>query len=309
MKKRSTVLIILIAVMAVIIAAYFIISSMTDKNIAPPMTIETDPFKIVDEKPATIKALTFTHDGETLEFEFSDIAYKWYYKYDNKFPVEQSILQTMATVVSTIPAVRVIEETRDNFAQYGLDKPFMTVSATFQPEKESPHTWGYNVGNFNEFNSTYYFNIDGTDTVYAVTGAFVPFFDYGLLDLAVADTIPPFTTATFNIVSVDIDGAVITDVAALADVAAAFTKIVPGKPVMYEYDEELIILNNVVVDYTEAVSVANEDGSISTSVNAEKKFICRFGHDIDDGKTYMTINDSGLGYLVSTDAVNVLLGN
>ena len=301
MKKRSAVLIILIAVLAVIVAAYFIVSNMTDNGTPPPMTIETDPLMIVEEKPATIKAIEITYNGETLAFDFSDIAYKWYYRADNKFPLEQTLPQTMASVVSAIAVNRVVEETRANFAQYGLDEPFMTVSATFQPEKESPHTWVYNVGDFNEFNNTYYFNIEGTDTVYAISSAFVPYFQYSLLDLAVVDTIPMFTMATFNMKSVDVDGTVITDEAKLTAAAAAFAKLTLGKPISYGQMETM---NNIVVEYTESVSVSNEDGSISANVPAEKTFTCGF---IDDGRTYMTVNNSGLVYNVDSDAVNALL--
>ena len=306
MKKRSTVLIILLAVFVGVTVLYFIITQNTGNDTPPSMTIETAPIMIAEDDPATIVELEYSYGGEELEFEFSSIAYKWYYKADNKFPLEQTYLQTMAAVISNMAVNRVVEETRDNFAQYGLDTPYMTVSATFQPEKQSPYTRVYHVGDLNTFNNTYYFNVDGTDTVYSIASAFTPYFEYRLIDLAVVDAVPLLTAATMEMRSCDVDGNVINDSDMLANIAKAFSGLALGKPVAYEPVETSV---NVVVDYIENISVSNEDGSISSTVPAERKFICGFGAETDNGSVYFTVNNSGLAYLINTDSANKIIAS
>jgi hypothetical protein len=306
MKKRSTVLIILVAVMLGIGVLYFIMTKTAENDTPPSMTIETTPLMIAQDDPATIVKLEYSYNGENLSFDFSNVAYKWYYTADNKFPLEQTFLQTMASVISSMAVNRVVEETRDNFAQYGLDNPSITVSATFQPEKEDSYTRTYHVGDLNTFNNTYYFNVDGTDTVYAIASAFVPYFAYNLIDLAVVDVVPLFTTATIEMKSCDVDGNVITDADTLTDISKSFAGLTIGKPVAYEVVETSV---NVVIDYTETVTVSNEDGSISSTIPAEKKFTCKFGNDTDDGETYFTVNDSGLVYLVDMESAKAIIAN
>lgn len=304
MKKRSTVLIILMIILAVIIAAYFMILRTNETNAPPPMTIETSPIMIAEDDPATIRELEYSYNGETLAFEFSEIAYKWYYKSDNKFPLEQTYLQTMASVISSMAVNRVVEETRDNFTQYGLDEPFLTVSATFIPEKEAGYKRVYHVGGFNSFNNSYYFNIEGTDIVYAIASTFTPYFSYNLVDLAVNDVIPLFSTVSINMKSCDANGNIINNEAKLNEIAASFSKLTLGKPVAYDNIETSV---EVTIEYTETVSVSNEDGSISTNLPVDHTFICRFGDSADDGMTYFTVNESGLIYLINTDTANAIL--
>lgn len=304
MKKRSTVLIILIAVLAVSLLLYFIVTQTTNDNTPPSMTIETSPIMIAEDDAGTIVALEYSYNGETLSFEYSNVSYKWYYTPDTSFPLEQTYVQTMASVVSSMAVNRVVEETKDNFSQYGLDNPYMTVSATFKPDNEQSYTRKYHVGDLNAFNDSYYFNVDGTDTVYAIASTFTPYFEYNLIDIAVYDTIPTFSVTTFDIKSCDINGTVITDAETLSNISAAFAGLTLGTPISFSTIETSV---NVVIEYTETITVTNEEGSISSSVPVEHTFACKFGDDTDDGKTYFTANDSGLVYLINTDTANKIL--
>lgn len=306
MKKRFTVLIILIAVLALSLIVYFVTSQTANRNTTPPMTIDTSPIMIAEDDPSTIVGLAYEYNGQTLEFEFSDIAYKWYYVTERNFPLEQTYLQTMASVISSMAVNRVVEETRDNFAQYGLNEPYLTISATFKPEKEDAYRREYHVGNFNEFNDTYYFNVEGTDIVYTIAGAFTPYFEYELLDLAIGDVMPLFNTAGFEIDSCEVDGEVITDAEMLKGIANAFAKLILDRPIAFESIETF---TNIVIEYTESVSVTNEDGSITTSVPVPRTFTCQFGKINENGKTYFTVNDSGLVYLINTDTANAIINS
>lgn len=306
MKKRSAVLIILVAILAVIILAYFIVSQNVSDNTSPSITIETSPIMIAEDDAGTIISLEYTYDGETLAFEYSYVAYKWYYTDDHSFPLEQTYVQTMASVVSSMAANRVVEETKDNFVQYGLDDPYMTVSATFQPDGEELYTRVYYVGDLNSFNNTYYFNVEGTDIVYSIASTFTPYFEYSLVDLAVYDTIPTFNVSTYNIKSVDVNGDVITDEEILNNISSAFAEIKLGDPVSYSTIETSV---NVVIEYTENITVTNEEGSVSSSVPIDHTFTCRFGEGTEDGTTYLTVNDSGLVYIINSDTADKIIAS
>lgn len=314
MKKRSAMLLILIAVLAAVIILYAIISNISKENNTPVITIDTSPIILAEDNPADIISLSYTYGGETYEFEFSTVAYKWYYKPDNNFPLDQTYLQYMASAISSMAANRLLEETRDNFAQYGLDKPYMTLKAVFKPEKKDEYTRIYNIGDLNTFNDNYYFNVGGTDTVYTIVSGLTAFFEYKLLDLAIVDKIPSFTSNVYSIKEIIINDISVTDAETLKTLAGKCAVLQLGKPVAYigvsptsnEYG-----FNEgssaIIINYTEEVKVQNEEDTISSSVHKNVTLRLTFGKE-NNGITYCMANGNGLVYEVDAKSVLNILG-
>jgi hypothetical protein len=314
--KRILTAAVLIAVAAVLFIILIIVNNAAEQNRNSSTTTapDTSPIMLAEDDPATITAVSYEYNGANLKFEFSSVAYKWYYKPDNNFPLEQIALQSMASVISSIAADRLVEDTRDNFASYGLDTPFMKITAQFKPEKEDAYTRTYNIGDLNTFNNTYYFNIEGTDQVYTIVSGLVDYFAFDLLSLSVTDTIPVFTDGqVYTMKGIIFDGTeiiddnIITDDVVMANIVKNLTFISLSDKITYinpDDDENLAIYGlgsaakTVTVNYDEAQNITNEDGSMSSSVLIDKTFVCGFGDVTTDGRTFFTVGSSGIVYLI-----------
>ncbi|MCL2517148.1 MAG: DUF4340 domain-containing protein [Oscillospiraceae bacterium] len=298
MKKRSVVLIGLITVLAVVMLAYVLISNMPNPNVNRPQQPLNTQVLIADDDPRTVVALSYTLNGIPLAFEFNEIAYKWYLKGDRGFPVEQTILQYMSSAISKIMVERTVEESRDNFTEFGLDKPFLTITVTFKPEKEEAYTKTYHIGNLNTYNDQYYFNVAGTDTVYMIMSGLIPYFDYEFLDLAVRDTIPNFNLDAFTVKSCEINGVEIEDTVSFGKNISAVTL---NNLIHYDRASEFDI--KIDVKYVEKSNVTNTDGSMASSINVDHEF----SFSINPTENYILINGSGLIYQVDSAKIEALL--
>ena len=300
MKKRSTVLLVLIVVFAVVLLAYVLISQIpASTNYIPPKETQ---FLIADDDPRTVVELEYNLNGHPLPFEFNEIAYKWYYKIDREFPLDQTILQYMASAISKIMVERLVEKSRDNFAEYGLDKPFLTITVTFKPEKAEAYTKTYNIGNLNAYNNQYYFNVGGTDTVYMIMSGLIPYFEYEILDLAVRDTIPNFNLEAFTIKSCELNGVEIEDTVSFGRSLSSVTLNAPidyGRMSYYQPNLEY----RFNVKYTEKLNVTNTDGSMASSVNIDREF----SFDINVIDTQIMIYPSALIYQIDPAKIAALL--
>lgn len=302
--KRSAVMLILVGVVALLAVGYLVVSSL-DTGEEPAPVEET--LMLADYKAGDITAVSFTRRGaHKIELEYSDSTGKWYLKSDRKFPLEQTFPGYMATAISSIPASRVVEEPAVNTADYGLDKPYLTVTAVY-----GENSYTYKFGDVNSFNGDYYFMIEGKDVVYTIPSGLTAYFDYALLDMAAADTIPSLTADGCTLKSVERaakDGKTVKlDEKTSETVKSMISELKPGKPVDYAFgDAELteygfkgesaLTLN---VNYTLAEAVTNTDNSISSTVHVDKSLTLAFG---TVGKSvYCMINSSGLVYEVSAD--------
>ena len=84
----------------------------------------------------------------------------------------------MAGRVAGLTADNTITGVTD-FAQYGLDEPFKTI--TFETASES---YTFNVGDYNDMASVYYICEPDSDTVYTVSSIMVTQFNFDVEDIA-----------------------------------------------------------------------------------------------------------------------------
>lgn len=299
--------------MAVLIGGYFLVSALNKPEV--PAAVPAGDMMIADDDPAKIKEIKYTRSGETIALKFDDILYKWQYEDDPSFPVKFELPASMASAISKIKANRLVEETKENFAEYGLDTPYLDITAVFEDAERN-----YKIGDYNKMLDGYYFNIGGTDKVYIIPTGLNPFFEYSLLDLADVDVPPVLDEEKYNSIEMTFAGEAL-DGEKTAALAAAFADLVrgglstagyisPGSTAeasiaAYGFDRGA----TVDIAYKEAQTVENADNSGQTSsytstVHVDKT--ASFTVGIAGGSAYFTCG-SGLVYTADAQTAKTVL--
>lgn len=173
MKKQKVQFLILIIVLVVLIVGYFGIQRYNEYLANQP---EEEPAEmVIDMDSSEVMEITYTYDGETYSFVKEDDV--WKNKEDTSLSIIQSRLENMATKITQIEAIGIIENVSD-MSEYGLDEPSRTIS--FSTADVSCEV---KVGDYNTMSAVYYISVDDGTTVYAMGTSTVLAFNYTLDDL------------------------------------------------------------------------------------------------------------------------------
>lgn len=182
--KRGKKLMLLLAVLIVLIAAVLVVLHL---DLEGTDTEEEDTgVSVFTLDPEAATGLTWTYEDETLTFIKADGV--WTYAEDSAFPLEESYLTAMLTVLSDVIAGKTIASPED-LAQYGLEEPACTVTVTADTETE------LRIGNETGIGGERYLSV-GDGNVYLVDEGILDSFSYGLLDLVAKEAIPDMTDVT-----------------------------------------------------------------------------------------------------------------
>lgn len=310
-KKNSRIrnMIIAAAVIVVLIGAYLGVSALNKPAAAAPAKQQGD-MMIAEFDASKIKEIRYTWKGETIDMTFNDVLYKWQLASDKNYPISFEIAGSMASAISQIKANRVVEESREHFADYGLDKPYLDITAVYEEGQAR-----YLMGDYNSMLNGYYFNIDGSDTVYLIPAGLNPFFEYGLLDLAQKDTMPSLTDSSISELRVTVSQTQLDD-ESVSVVAEALTRIASSglTTVGYLNDESQVRLfgfdHGYTMDlaYKEAQTLENTDASGETNSYTSTVHVDKTAEytvavpDGDENAAYLTCG-SGLVYAVDRETV------
>lgn len=277
-KKRIISLIALVIVFAAVFGAYYIVThsgeDIPDDYVSPYTSV-------ISEKSTDMVRLTFSSgQTEKLEFTFSD--YRWSYTGDAEFPVNQTLLNEMATAVSSVTAMRELEG-GDN-GEYGLGEGALCITA----EYSSGSTYDITVGDKNSFNSYTYLKDNKNGKVYMFSDEELSEkFTKSLNDLLQLDD-PEADVDTNYLVSLDVsDGAgrtnVVSDTAGMRQFLDQSDKYTCLDWVSYAMTEEEFAEKGITPDsarltirYKAAVAVTDEAGEDST-IREERAYEIIFG--------------------------------
>ena len=313
-KKKSRLKNVIIAAAAVIVllGIYFVVSAL-NKPAAPPPAVKTGDMMIAEFDASKIKEIRYTYKGETIDMTFSDVLYKWQLVDDKTYPIKFEIAGAMASAISQIKANRIVEESREHFADYGLDKPYLDIAAYYEEGGAE-----YLIGDYNSMLQGYYFNIVGSDTVYLIPTGLNPFFEYTLLEIADTDDPPVLTDSSISELKITVAGASLDDEkTALA--ADQFAKMVYSglKTAGYMKSESDVAAygfdKGVTFDisYKEAQTVENTDASGETASYTSTVYVdqtAEFTVSLsDDGNTAYFTCGSGLVYTADASAAAAVM--
>lgn len=181
-KKKYNSMIIAVAALVVAGGAYLGLTKYNDyqeKKEAEQAEAEQANQTFINKMDAIQKVSIKNSYGE---YSFSLNDEKWVYDGDSTFPLDESLLTSIASQGEGIVAVNMYEEI-DELSAYGLEDAPLQV--TFTDDTGESVTLSYG----NEVNSYYYCKKDGSDLVYTVDSVLYSDLNKDLLDFVLLDTI------------------------------------------------------------------------------------------------------------------------
>ena len=314
-KKNSRLrsMITALAAIVVLAAAYFIVSALNKPAAAAPAK-KTGDMMIAEFDASKIRGLRYTWKGETIDMVFNDVLYKWQLKDDKDYPINFEKVGSMASAISQIKANRVVEESREHFADYGLDDPYLDIAAYYEEGSAE-----YLMGDYNSMLDGYYFNIVGEDTVYLIPSGLNPFFEYSLLDIADVDAVPVLTDSSISELKISAADKEL-DAETVSLIAGEFAHIVQSGLTTAGYlnDESQVKRfgfdhgYTLDISYKEAQTVENTDASGETSSYTSTVYVDNKAEytvavpDGADNAAYLTCG-SRLVYAVDPESVSAII--
>lgn len=312
--KKSIKLLILVLVLAVVAGGYAAIRHFSPGD--SPVTAEPTTVTAAELDPAGVASISWKNSETEVSLYLGDDG-SWRSVEDDAFPVDQSYPKEMLSAVSSVPSYRLVTESSDNPAQYGLTEPAYraVIKLTDGSAVE------YYIGS-SAHDGSYYFKTSLSDGIYLIEDALPSCFERSLLDIAELEAIPRMdgfdslsitvadTTSHITVTRgdseeegneffVELDGkktAVQADRA--AELQTAVSSLAWSDCVDYTGDYESYGLDSpnakIVVGYTDADSAA-------------QTFTLLLGTKTEASQYYACIEGSKMIYLIDGTAVSPLI--
>jgi len=186
MKKKSVVLL-LLGVIAVLVAAYAIITSAQTEKSRKIKAGERASLVVTDLEP-TVKLSYFNPFAE-LSFEKNEDG-EWYCLEHDNWPIKQNLISRITTLAENLSALRVLSE-HGELSDYNLDDPTLGIKLTDANGVETELYIGLNAG-------SYYLSRPGDDNVYVISNDLAGHVAKDIYDLVVIDEMPAISTGDVN---------------------------------------------------------------------------------------------------------------
>lgn len=308
-KNKYIPLIVMCVLLCGLGIVYAVLSSANDKKEAEQAALEAEENEytmIAEYDYTTTTALSFKMRGdEMLDFEVSGTS--WVYSADEKFPLNQTIIANMAAAIAQIGVECTVDE--GDPAEFGLDDPEYTIKVKYSDGTSHE----YLIGDYNTFNSSYYFMADGD--MYMISSGLLPYFTYELEDLLLLDTMPTSEwsdTSYVNHITVKYGERenTIEDADGISELVSLINSISLNDCADYytEDDEKdaygLDGSTTITVNYKKAKTSTDADGNEST-VYLDTNYTFELG--MADGEYYLMPPSSNITYSISAaTAVDML---
>ena len=193
-------ILLLIVIVALLCGGYFAAKNLLAKDDTPTETADDESVAVGAMQTDDIAGILYVSGDEKIELEKDGDT--WYLKSDRSFPLKQAYADTMASAAGDLQAVRLVSESADDFAQYGLDAADTAYVFTLKDGAQVT----YYIGNYNNIGSTYYMNVAGTQKIYLISGDLLDAFGYGLKDLADVEAMQTVSTENVRDMTLTLDG-------------------------------------------------------------------------------------------------------
>ena len=342
MKNKTVKMILAVAVLAVCCGAYAGVKTYVSHQEQKESEAESEENTSVFTASADdIKSLDFMVDDTETTFEKKDDS--WVKKDDTDFPVNQSILDSAASSVTSVESDRVLEDV-DNLAEYGLDSPANIIKIVTKSEDEDGDdtTATLYVGDENSSTSQYYVRKDDDEkTVYLVDSSCVEPFTKTLYDYAQMEDFPAISsTDTITKISVDGDSSYElkkdadtsvwsvsangeedkADSATVSSLVSSFGSMAYNSMADYKCEDKSKYgldkpYSTITVDYQEEAETSDDNAETSdsetpdsaeTTEMVDKQLTILVGNEADDSNRYVMVNDSNEVYAMSEETLSAL---
>lgn len=200
MKKKTRNLMIVIGVLALCIAAYFVIIKLAKDEDADAGDTVTDTafWSFGDD---IITGITVEGRSERFEFLYNKDDASWSYPADGAFPVNQTALTSLAASVKALTYSRSISDYTD-LSSYCLDAPALKLTYTTDNGNSQVLLFSDIEGS----GGTYYFKDEAADIVYLTSTKLYAYADYTLYDYIQLVTIPDLSAYDISSVTFQVSG-------------------------------------------------------------------------------------------------------
>ncbi|MBQ8512832.1 MAG: DUF4340 domain-containing protein [Clostridia bacterium] len=309
-KNKYLPMIVLAAILAVLVIGTSVLSAANEKKAAEEAAelaaSQNTSILLAEYDASTTKSISYSREGEEfLTFLAENGA--WVYEGDREFPLNQETVGYMASALSSMAAIRTVDEVDKD--AYGLTDPAYVIKVEYTDG--TSHV--YNIGAYNSFTGGYYFTMDGD--CYLISSGLIPYFDYALEDLLALDTIPVSEWQDIGYVSsvtVTKDGVSneITDEAGMTEALEKLGGV--SLTICEDYSASAEEKASYGIDGTNSVSVKYKKAVTSTDANGNEStnyLETTYTFDIGsaDGAYYGGPAKSGIVYSLTADAVDALL--
>ncbi len=321
-RKKSKILplAIMAAVLAALIAGYGILSSYNAKKAEEEANAETSTVEVLKKSSAIPVAFSYDVKGENLAFSYDNE--KWVYTADATFPIDSDAVTKMVVGLTDIKAVSVVNTEGADVADFGLEKPSLTLSVKYSDGTD----YTFSFGIVNTYNGHQYMSYTGSEDIYMVEASLAEGFTKELKSLYKAEiwTLQNDAVTAEDVFSVKIDTAngktiTIEDENGIEKLFELIYKLNISNWEDHYADEtemkEIYGINpegdRVALSYTKETTVSNADGTTS-KVSAPTTYTVYFGHEfelVEESETtaegeekspkmkfFYTFNDSSVVY-------------
>lgn len=316
-KNRPVLRLVILCLAAVLLAvAYGLLSSANRKKaeaerLAAQEAANSSSVAVADFDPAELTELTWeTAGAEPLTFVVVNGAWQW--KTDAAFPADQTALSAMGSAVTSITALRRVENVEGGPAACGLDDPACTVTVSYGAER---HT--YACGDYNATYKAYYLDADGE--IYLTPVNLNTYFSKTLADLLKRDSVPAADWTSRELVTAVTvrDGGeerTMTEAEDFEDTLTALSSVYLKDYAEYHADGEkkaaygLDGSRSVTVSYRKSVSASDANGN-AVSNYLDTTYVFEIGDpwSEDESLTAVSPASSDVVYLISTEKADALL--
>jgi hypothetical protein len=315
--KRTTRMLILAAVLAVVVIGYTAVSRLiTGQDEAD---VDGGDISVTSHDLMAIEKLEWEYNGEKITL--SKEGGRWRYAKDGAFPLDLNKVETMLSAIQEIKASRSIEQI-DSLSEYGLEEPGCKITVgTLEGSK-----FTYHVGDKNEVTGEYYLLTGQSEKVYMVDSGLHNAFSKTLMDMVQRQEIPDLSSA--KEIMIETPDSLKKIVYKDTHKGITYTNAYKW---FYEFDVEGNIVysplgSNKVRRLQSSVSDITWKGCVDYDATNDElanygldrprvvvnvkysngDFNLMFGDQVDDN-CYAKTGDTGIVYLVSTDVVEELI--
>ncbi|MBO4837017.1 MAG: DUF4340 domain-containing protein, partial [Clostridia bacterium] len=307
--KRGTKMILLLCVLAVMICGYY---GVQQHNKTESVTETAGSFALTAKNADELTGLKWAQGDTAYAFKYENGV--WETAESPAWPADQEVLQDLADQLTGLQATRKLEDVK-NEADYGLDTPVITVTASWNDGTSTV----YSMGDATPFSDGYYLNLSGEDgTIYTIEPSLSSVFSKTQKDMAALESIPVVTEAnrlsvghTFEIQKKEASTTVDPDQLwydAAADMPVDGTQaetlitaaqgIEWGELVTAAADPEMLSGWQLEDGQATAVTLSGSDGSAAAVL---------FGIPDENGDYYARLPGSNMVYTVDGGSVSGLL--
>ena len=162
MKKQKIQMLVIVVILLVCVAAYFVATQYAKKQEQRDKDSETQgqvSLTVID--PDAVDAFSYIADGTTYSYT-KDGGDAWICENDTSLKMDADSIATLLEHLKKVTAAEAITD-YGSISDYGLDQPQNTITLICGDE-----TTTIDIGDYNEMLSEYYLKVSGDDKIYLV---------------------------------------------------------------------------------------------------------------------------------------------